>query len=307
MAFSAGTRTSLAAFRFLAPQVMQHLRVSLLLLAIASSRADSGGGSHAAIPASPLPANELGLAFGHTVNKREQLVTIFFDVANATLQDYRYYYFDFRPFGSPARSEYLPRQRLVDAHNSLRIVGLHEGDYVSCVTLVDEYGTVLKPRYACYEFTLGEKIVGSHHGSKSGYLVPLLIAVAFVLQTFIAVVHHIKAKNYAHKLLHRFRNVSSRGSRRKIIIHQSMKELDHPHVPASVQRRLSRVSVDASHDTRSDHERNFTLTERIDELPLYTIARNGHSLHAITEHEQSNTLGSIASTRHLIGAAASPV
>ena len=113
----------------------------------------------------------------------------------------------------------LPRQRLFDTHNSLHIVGLHEDDYVSCLSFIDEYETIFKPRYACYEFTLGEKIVGSHHGSKSGYLAPLLFAVAFIIHVFIAIVHHIKAKNYAHKLLHRFIDVTPKSTKRRINLH----------------------------------------------------------------------------------------
>ncbi|UJR15480.1 hypothetical protein I4U23_002423 [Adineta vaga] len=282
----------------------------LLLLNISYIYANiGGGGGHSLIiPASPLPTNDLGLTFGHQVNKRDHHITLYFDVANSTLKEYRYYFFDFRPFGSHDRSEYLPRQRLLDLHNSLRIVGLHEGDYVACVTFIDEYETIFKPRYACYEFTLGEKTVGSHHGGKSGYLAPLLLAFAFVLHVFIAIVHHIKAKNYAHKLLHRFIDVSRKGHLRRIDIHDSLRELDHPHLSASIQRRLSRVTIDASEGNELDPERNYHMNDTNDELPLYTISHhngrlNSNGMNVIPENEHSNTLDSVTSMRHLIDAA----
>ncbi|CAF1141645.1 unnamed protein product [Adineta ricciae] len=264
----------------------------------------SGGGHNSASPASPAPTNDLGLTFGHTVNKRDQHITVYFDIGNLTLKEYRYYYFDFRPFGSYGRSEYLPRQRLIDSHNSLRIVGLHDGDYISCVTFIDEYGTVFKPRFACYEFTLGEKTVGAHHGSTSGYLAPLLFAFAFVLHVLIAVVHHIKAKKYAHKLLYRFMNVSRRSNLKRIYIQDSLKELDHPHLSASIQRRLSRVTIDANEDSEFERERSYSGHNAVDELPLYTIPyHNGRTMDVIPEHEHSNTLDSVSSMRHLIDTA----
>ena len=123
-----------------------------------------------------IRTNDLGLTFGHISDKRKDMVTIYFDISNSTFDEYRYYYYEFRPFASQDHVEYFPRQRLIDTHNSLHIFGLHEADYVSCISFIDEYENVLKPRYACYEFTLGEKTVGSHHGGTSGHLAPLLLA-----------------------------------------------------------------------------------------------------------------------------------
>ncbi|CAF3623883.1 unnamed protein product [Adineta steineri] len=292
---------------------MHFLLLNLLLLYISYIYGDSsggGGGHNANMPISTFPINDLGLIFGHKVNKQDNVVTIYFDVSNSTLKEYRYYYFDFRPFGTfSSNSEYLPRQRLIDIHNSLRIVGLHDGDYVTCLTFVDEYETISKPRYACYEFTLGEKTVGSHHGSKSGYLAPLLIAFAFVLHVFIAIVHHIKAKNYAQKLLHRFIDVSPKSNKRRININHTLKELDreldHTHVSASVQRRLSRVAIDVDDNNEFNHGGNYLADDRNDEIPLYTLTHhngrlNSHTMQVIPEYEQSNTLDSVSSVRHLL-------
>jgi hypothetical protein len=274
--------------------------------------ADTDGGHDTTIPTSPLPMNDLGLTFGHKVNKRDNIVTIYFDISNSTLKEYRYYYYDFRQFGSYSHNEFLPRQRLLDTHNSLRVVGLHDNDYVSCLTFVDEYETTFKPRYACYEFTLGEKTVGSHHGSKSGYLAPLLFAVAFILHVFIAIVHHIKAKNYAHKLLHRFIDVTPKSTKRRINIDRSLKELDreldHPHLPASVQRRLSRVTIDANYENESNHGGNFLIDNPNDELPLYILPHHSRrvsltTMQAIPEYENSNTMASVSSMKHLIDSA----
>jgi len=291
---------------------MHFLLLNLLFLSIPLIYADTGGEHGTSISESP-PTNELGLTFGHKVNKRENFVIIYFDISNSTLKEYRYYYYDFRPFGLlSSSSEFLPRQRLFDTHNSLRIVGLHEDDYVVCLSFIDEYETIFKPRYACYEFTLGEKIIGSHHGSKSGYLAPLLFAVAFILHVFIAIVHHIKSKNYAHKLLHRFINVTPKSVRRRININHSLeeleKELDHPHIPASVQRRLSRVTIDVDYENESNHGGRFLVDNRNDELPLYTLPYHSRrasltTMQVIPEYDNSNTLDSVSSMRHLIDSA----
>lgn len=275
----------------------------LLVFTIDVVSASGGGGEHGPSIAQLAIANELGLTFHHSVSKNNGDVVIHFRVSNSTLHDYRYYYHDLRPFGvDPQRNEYLPRQRLLDADNSLRIVGLHEGDYVSCLSFVDQYETVAKPRYACYEFTLGEKVVGSHHGSKSGYLAPILIAIAFGLHVFIAIVHHIKAKNYAGKLLDRFINVAPKSRLRRMTLANSFKELDHPHISASVQRRLSRVSVDPDLD---HHNAGFIGT---DELPLYTLPFHNRRLStmpmtSIPEHDSPIAVDSLASIRHLMEAA----
>jgi hypothetical protein len=284
----------------------------LLLLTIPLIYANTDGGHSTSVLQPPFPSNELGITFFHTVNNRNNTVMIYFDVSNSTLKEYRYYYYTFRPFGSDNHNEYLPRQRLFETHNSLRIVGLHEDDYVSCVSFIDEYETIFKPRYACYEFTLGEKTVGSHHGSKSGYLAPLLFAVAFILHVFIAIVHHIKAKNYAQKLLHRFIDVTPKSNRRRIDISQSLRELnrelDHPHLPASVQRRLSRVTIDANYENDSHHRGSFTLNDPNDELPLYTLPHHSRrvsvsTMQAIPEYRDSNTMDSISSMKHLMDSA----
>jgi hypothetical protein len=289
---------------------MYFLLLNLLFQNIPSIYADTGGGNNAIIPTSPT--NDLGLTFGHNVNKRDNYVTVYFDLSNSTLKEYRYYYYDFRSFGSQGRSEFLPRQRLLDTHNSLRVIGLHDDDYVACLTFVDEYETIFKPRYACYEFTLGEKTVGSHHGSKSGYLAPLLLAFAFILHVFIAIVHHIKAKNYPHKLLHRFMDVKPKSNKRRININQTLqaldRELDHPHVPASVQRRLSRVSIEVNNENESNHGGNFLVNDPNDELPLYTLPYHSrrvsiNTMQAIPEYENSNTMDSVTSMRHLIESA----
>ena len=125
----------------------------------------------------------------------------------------------------------------------------------------------IKPRSTCYEFTIGEKTVGSHHGGSSGYLAPLLLAFAIVIHVFIAVVHHIKAKNYAQKLLHRFINVNPKETKRMLSVEHSLKQLDHPIVSASVQRRLSRVSIGQDEDEGI----TFLRSRSYDETPVYTI------------------------------------
>jgi hypothetical protein len=259
-------------------------------------------------PNSPVPvvtaSNELGLTFSHQVNRRENTVTIHFNVNNDTIVAYRHYYFDFHSFGQLHQNEYLSRQRLIDFDNHLRIVGLHDGDYVSCLTFVDEYELVFKPRYACYEFTLGEKTVGSHHGSRSGYLVPLLSVVAFILHVFIAIVHHIKAKNYAHRLLSRFIDVRPRSARQRLDVEHSLKQLDHPHRSASVQRRLSRVSIDPNDDNTQHHDEVLRID---DQLPLYVLPHHSRRVSSATavmqvipEHGQSNAMDSVSSMKHLI-------
>ena len=234
-----------------------------------------------------LPANDLELTFGHLWDRLTDRVTIYFDVSNTTVDGYRYYYFDLHPFASLNQPESFPRQSLTDAHNSLIIAGLHENDYVSCVSFVDSYANVFKPRYGCYEFTLGEKIIGSHHAASSGYLSPLLVAVVFVLHTFIAVVHHIKAKNYAQKLLHRFIDVSPKSSKRIVQVRKSLKELDQTRPSFSIQRRLSRVSIDGpttdaltvTHSKKSnEHAPIYTLTRPLKGRP--SIA----TLQSIPEH-----------------------
>ena len=270
-----------------------------LLLIIPLIHATSEGGHGASSPvSSPPPSNDLGLIFHHQANRRENNVIIYFDIANSTVKEYRYYYYDLRPFGSyTGKSEHLPRQRLRETHNSLRIIGLHEGDYVVCLTFIDEYETIFKPRYACYEFTLGEKIVGSHHGGSSGYLAPLLLAVAFIIHVIIAIVHHIKKKNYGQKLLLRFMDVTPKTGRRQINVDQSLRELDreldHPHLPASVQRRLSRVTVDANLESGSHHGGSFIVEHPTDELPLYTLPHHN-------SQGNSNTLDSVSSMKHLM-------
>ncbi|CAF3517245.1 unnamed protein product [Rotaria sp. Silwood1] len=255
------------------------------------------------------PSNELGLTFGHTESKRDNVVIIYFDILNSTLKEYRFYYFNLRPFGTFSGNEYLPRQRFLDTHNSLRIIGLHEGDYVSCLSFIDEYETIFNPRYACYEFTLGEKIVGTHQGGKSNYLAPLLFVVAFVLHIFIAIIHYIKSKNYAQKLLHRFIDVTSKSSKRKVNLNRSLreldKELDHPHIPASVQRRLSRVTIEASNENESSHRENSLVDDPQDELPLYILPHHSRrvslvTMQAIPEDRNTDTMDSALSVRHLI-------
>lgn len=275
----------------------------LLVFTIDSIYASGGSGREPSAP--QVVANELGLTFSNHVSKNDQDVVIHFRVSNSTLHVYRYYYHDLHPFGYPMRNEYLPRQRLLDAENSLRIVGLHEGDYVSCLSFVDEFETVVKPRYACYEFTLGDKVVGSHQTSKSGYLAPILIAIVFGIHVFIAIVHHIKAKNYAGKLLNRFIDVAPKSRLGRMAVAHSLRELDHPHISASVQRRLSRVSVDPDYDHSTSHNAGFIVT---DELPLYTLPLHHRRLStmpmtSIPEHDPAIVLDSLASIRHLMDAA----
>ena len=278
----------------------------------ANTSSSGGGGGHSPTSAtSPSPPlNDLGLSFGHVENNRNNTVTIYFDVSNTTLKEYRYYYYTFRPFGAhTSTNELLPRQRLLDTHNSLRIIGLHEGDYVACLSFIDEYETIFKPRYACYELTLGEKVVGSHHGGSSGYLAPLLFAVAFIIHVFIAIVHHLKAKDYGHKLLHRFIDVTPRSTRRRVNVKHSLRELDreldHPHVPVSVQRRLSRVAIDVDPENGVHHNGSFLMDNLNDELPLYIIPHhngrvNVSNRQVIPEHGNSNTMDSVSSMRHLM-------
>jgi hypothetical protein len=210
-----------------------------------------------------IPTENLDTTFGHTWEQRVDTVTIYFDISNSSLNIFRYYYFDFRSFTSYDRIEYFPRQRLIDTHNSLKILGLHENDYISCVSFIDEYENLYKPRSTCYEFTIGEKIIGSHHGSKTGYLAPLLVAVAFVIHVFIAVVHHIKAKNYAQKLLHRFIDVNPK-TKRMINVKHSLKQLDQPRLSASVHRRLSRVTID-------NDGNDFLIKKMNDDVPMYIL------------------------------------
>jgi len=198
-----------------------------------------------------ISTNDADISFGHDWIKRDNTVSIYFDVSNATLNEYRYYFFDFRPFASPHHVEYFARQRLIDTHNVLNIIGLHENDYVSCISLIDEYENVVKPRSTCYEFTLGEKIIGSHHGGSSGYLAPLLFALAFILHVFIAIVHHIKAKHYGHKLLERFIDVNPKVSKQNLMVKHSLKQLDQPFVSTSVHRRLSRVTIDTDENNNN--------------------------------------------------------
>ena len=260
------------------------------------------------VPSPPSNStNELGLKFMHEVDRRENLVRIYFDIFSSTLDTYRYYYFDLRSFGHPiSQSDFLPRQRLTEIRNSLLVVGLHEDDYVVCLTFIDAYENIFRPRYSCYEFTFGEKTIGTHHANQSGYLVPLLVAVAFILHFIIAVVHHLKEKNYAQKLLHRFIDVRPRANRRKYIIENSLKQLDHPHLSASVQRRLSRVSIEGNSDNISHHSETLNVNESTDELPLYTLPHHSRrvsltaAMDTIHEHGQTGTLESISSTRNLI-------
>lgn len=206
-----------------------------------------------------IPPHNIDLIFGHQWNQRDDMLTIYFDISNSSLDNYRYYYFDFRSFAAPNNRQYFPRQRLTDTHNSLSLIGLHEDDYISCVSFIDEYENIYQPRYTCHEFTLGEKIIGSHHGGSSGYLAPLLLAFAFGIHVFIAIVHYIKAKNYARNLLHRFIDVD----RKSIVdVKKSLKQLDHPYVSALVQRRLSRVTIHNDED-------NSTVKQSNDDLPIY--------------------------------------
>lgn len=210
-------------------------------------------------------SEELDLDLGHTWNHRRKLVTIFFNVSNSSLEDYRYYFFDLHSFASHDRPESFPRQRLLDTYNALHILGLHENDYIFCVSFIDEYGNVFKPRFACYEFTLGEKSIGSHHGGSTGYLAPLLVAVAFVIHVFIVVVHHIKTKNYVGNLFHRFIDVDPKASKALSHIRESLKQLDHHRISASVQRRLSRVSIDV------DDTNGKNISKSSDENSVYVI------------------------------------
>ncbi|UJR31374.1 hypothetical protein I4U23_018868 [Adineta vaga] len=235
---------------------------------------------------SAISSDNLDLNFGHTRDARTGKVSVYFDISNSTFGEYRYYYFDFRPFASPDHIEHLPKQRLVDTHNSLSLIGLHEDDYVTCISFIDEYGNEYKPRSTCYEFTLGEKIVGSHHGGSSGYLAPLLLAFAFVIHVFIAVVHHLKTKNYAHRLLERFIDVNPKTVKHIAAMKQSLKRLDQPYVSASVQRRLSRVSFSTNENSSNDLLRKLT----IDDLPVYNIPHHQNrkptlgTMQTIAEH-----------------------
>jgi hypothetical protein len=190
------------------------------------------------------PDDELEIRLGHFLDQRENRITIYFDISNSTFENFRWYFFDFRPFAQREHIEYFFRQRLIETRNSLTIEGLHENDYVSCVSFVDEFNNVYKPRFACYEFTLGEKLVGSHHRGSSGYLSPLLVAVVFVIHVFIAVVHHIKAKRYAQRILQRFIDVNPKSGKRQIHPKTSLKQLDQNRPSISIRRRLSRVAVD---------------------------------------------------------------
>lgn len=252
--------------------------------------------------------NELGLKFSHEIDQRQDLIEISFEIRPSSLEDFRFYYFDLRSFGRPiSQNDGLPRQRLTEARNSLKIFGLHEDDYVLCLTLIDQYENVFKPRYSCYEFTLGEKTIGSHHGNQSGYLVPSLVAVAFILHFIIAVIHHIKKKNYAQKLLKRFIDVRPRSNRRKFVIENSLKQLDQPHLSASVQRRLSRVSIDAHSDTNSHHNESYVNNDSTDDLPLYTLPHphvrrvsSTNPMETILEHRFSDAQDRFSSVQQLI-------
>jgi len=231
-----------------------------------------------------IPAHNVELTFGHIWNIRDDILTIYFDISNSSLNYYRYYYYNFRPFASYDQTEYFPRQRLNDTHNSLNIIGLHDNDYVSCVSFIDEYENIFKPRYTCYEFTLGEKIIGSHHGGTTGLLTPLLIAVVFVIHVFIAIVHHIKAKNYAQDLLQRFIDVNPTATKRIINVKHSLKQLDHPRISASVQRRLSRISIDAGENDGNNLSKKKTND---DAPPIYVLPNSNRSLdimQTIPEH-----------------------
>jgi hypothetical protein len=221
-----------------------------------------------------IPLENLDLTFGHTWNKRDDMVSIYFNISNSSFNDYRYYYYDFRSFASYNQTEYFPRQRLIDTYNSLHIIGLHENDYVSCVSFIDEYENIFKPRYSCYEFTLGEKTVGSHHGGTSGHLAPLLLAVAFVIHVFISVVHYIKVKNYARKLLNRFIDVNHTATKRILSVKRSLKQLDQPYVSSSVQRRLSRVSI-----VDDDNNGNGFLMKKLnDDVPIYILPHSNRRI-----------------------------
>ncbi|CAF0801385.1 unnamed protein product, partial [Didymodactylos carnosus] len=196
------------------------------------------------------------------------------EVDDWVLQAYRYYYYSIRLFGT-THSEYLPRQRLTESHNSLRLVRLEDGDYVICLTFVDNFETLFKPRYGCYDITKGEKTIGLHHGSKTGYLVPLLVLVALVLHIIIAVVHHIKAKNYAQKLLQRFIDTNPARARAKSI-KELTKDLDRNmehaiHLPTAVQRRLSRVA-----DVENSGQHNVGFVDE-DQIPTYSLLNNGYA------------------------------
>ncbi|CAF0856094.1 unnamed protein product [Didymodactylos carnosus] len=212
-------------------------------LCIRGMLASSGGGH---LSSGTLGfTNEMSLQFSHHSALRGNYIDIIFKVDDWVLQEYRYYYYSIRLFGT-TNSEYLPRQRLNESQNLLRLLRLEDGDYVICLTFVDNFETLFKPRYGCYDLTKGEKTIGSHHGSKTGYLVPLLVLVVFVLQVIIAVLHHIKAKNYAQKLLNRFIDTGSDNLHSKSI-KDLTKHLDKnlvqvTRLPVSVQRRLSRVA-----------------------------------------------------------------
>ncbi|CAF3332933.1 unnamed protein product [Rotaria socialis] len=221
-----------------------------------------------------MPANDLDLVFDHIWNVRDDMLKIYFNISNSTFKSYRYYFYDLRRFALPDSIKYFPRQRLIDTQNSLNIFGVHEDDYVSCVSFVDEYENIFRPRYGCYEFTIGEKTIGSHHGSKSGHLSPLLLAVAFVLHVFIAIVHHIKAKHYARNLLQRFIDVNPKASRKVFNIKSSLKKLDHPRVSVSVQRRLSRVSVDVGVDERH----SIATQSSTDDTPIYVLPHHNRKV-----------------------------
>ncbi|CAF1386327.1 unnamed protein product [Rotaria sordida] len=256
-----------------------------------------------------LLTNELNLTFGHTISKRDNFVLIYFNISNSTLKEYQFYYFNFRSFGTFNGNENLPRQRLLDTHNSLRIVGLHEGNYVLCLSFINAYEKIFNPRYACYEFTFGEKILGSHNENKSNYLALLLFIIAFVLHIFIAIIHYIKSKNYAQKLLHRFINVTSKRDKQKINFNRSLreldKELDHPHISASVQRRLSRVTIDVNNENELNHRENSFDDNSNNELPLYTLPHRNRrislvNIQTIPEDRNTDTIDSALSVQHLI-------
>lgn len=213
---------------------------------------------------------EPDISFGHLWSKGDDKLTVYFNITNSTFGEYRYYYFDLRPFAAYDSIERFPRQRLIDTQNSLSIIGIHENDYVSCVSFVDDYENAYRPRDSCYEFTIGEKSVGSHHAAKSGYLAPLLLAVAFVIHVIIVIVHYLKSQNYAQRLLQRFIDVNPKPSRTIINVKKSLKQLDHQRPSASVQRRLSRVSVDVTNTERHSIPSQYSE----DDSPIYVLPRN---------------------------------
>ena len=222
--------------------------------------------------------NELGLTFGHHVHECDNTVTIYFDVSNSTLNKYQYYYFDFHSFGSLNSSVLLPRQRLLETHNSLQIIGLQRDNYISCLSFIDKYETLFEPRYGCHEFVLNDITTNFQDESQLNYLVPLLFSVAFILHVIIVVCDYIKSKNYQEKIFNRFIQLKSRSTERKLNFIQSLRalsiEFNHPYIPTAVQHRLSHVSIDVDNERESNCLANSANTDPNYELSFSPISHH---------------------------------